>query len=137
MTDPTTPNRIDTPDDLYAAARRARRADPAYRHVYEQGVEVTVTIRNLNGTFDEERCTHRVMHEFAVNDQLATPALEEAAVAAVREIAEKVLGVARHEKRERERLEMMLGGPATPARMAAHIATLANTPREPGDANHG
>lgn len=94
-------------------------------------VEVTVTIRNLNQAATTYSSTVLVSHEFAVDANLETPLVEEAAVRAVRQIAEKVLGAARHEKREQERLEMMLGGPATPARMAAHIATLVNTRREP------
>lgn len=109
----------------------AQRAHHAYLLAdYDQGVEVTVTIRNLNQAAKTHSKTVRVSRELAIDANLETPLIEEVAVQAVREIAEQELGLARHEKREREKLELMLGGPATPARMAAHIATLVNTPRE-------
>lgn len=96
---------------------------------YGQGVEVTVTIGALNGTPGTITYAQRVSHEFAIDADLETPHIEEAAVHAVRQIAGQVLGEARHEKRERERLEAMLGGPATPARMAGHLSKLLNRQR--------
>lgn len=104
----------------------------ASQSFYDPAVEVTVTIRGLGGPA-ALTCTQRVSREFAVDGALETPVIEQAAVRAVQEIAEKALGEARSEKRERERLEAMLGGPATPARMAAHLAELLATPREDVD----
>lgn len=119
----------------FSAAQRAHRA--YLLADYDRGVEVTVTIRNLNQAAKTHSKTVRVSHELAIDNNLETPLVEHAAVQAVREIAEDALGLARHEKREQERLERMLGGPATPARMAAHIATLVNTRREPGEGAGG
>ena len=94
------------------------------RSYFDQDVEVTVTIRGLDGPRGMHTYTNRVSHEFAVDANLETPLIERAAVEAVWKIAEKALGDARHEKRERERLEMMVGGPITAARMAAHLSQL-------------
>lgn len=99
---------------------------------YDPAVEVTVTIRGLDGP-DALTYTQRVSREFAVDEQLKTPVIEEAALHAVRKIVDKALAGAREEKREREKLELMLGGPATPQRMAAHLAQLLATPREQAD----
>lgn len=122
-------DRFNVPDDPHLVLARDPRA--AVARDYDQGVEVTVTIRNLGQTATTHSSLALVSHELAIDANLETPLVEEAAVHAVRQIAEKALGAARHEKRERERLEMMLGGPVTPERMAAYIATLVNTRREP------
>lgn len=105
----------------------------ALRHDYERGVEVTVTIRNLNQAATTHSSMVCVSHELAIDANLETPLVEEAAVQAVRRIAEQALGRERDERIERESLELMLGGPATPERMAAHIATLVNTRRPETD----
>lgn len=97
------------------------------------GVEVTVIVRDLDGKPGTHSCTQRVSHELAIDARLETPLIEDVAVRLVREIAEGVLGDARHEMRERERLERMLGGPATVERMAAHLSQLLD---EAGDAEY-
>jgi len=101
---------------------------------YWRGVEVTVIVRDLDGKPGTYSCTQHVSHEFAVNAQLETPVVEDAAVRAVREIAGQVLDDARREKRERERLARMVGGlPVTAERMAAHLSQLLD---EAGDAEY-
>lgn len=91
---------------------------------YPKNVEVTVIIRNLTNGVETLSCTTAVSPEMAVDSNLETPLIERAAVEAVRTITGKVLADARHEKVERERLEMMLGGPVSASRMAESVSRL-------------
>jgi len=82
-------------------------------HRYNPNIMVTVTVGNLPGAAPDLVYQLPVSPELVFTDDLEGKGIHEALKQAGYAVTDKMFAEAREERRERERLEMLLGGPVT------------------------